>query len=371
MRRAIDTEMKKILVLNIGGIGDMVLATPALESLAGYADGGRLDVLTVGRSAPVIRAAPYVGRVYTVDVSALTGRPSVAGGARFALSLLTLLRLRAVRYDLAVDLMAVESTQASARRRFLFRVIAARKTAGRNTNGWADWHDVWADETLLAPVHEVTRKLSVLDALGLPPGAGPMKVYSTFQDAADADSIVKGIDGAGKGIAALIPGAWQPTRRWDAGSFGEVGRHIGQRRGLAVVVCGTSDERDIVSSVADRAGGASVLLDVPPRVLFELFNRCAIIVTNDTGPMHLAAAGRSRIVAIFSQDPGRYAPEPSGRVIVLSHPVDCAPCTRYECPDMFCFDGIDVDMVTGAVDRLLDRPNGAADSALKSAGIPQ
>jgi heptosyltransferase II len=94
---------------------------------------------------------------------------------------------------------------------------------------------------------------------------------------------------------------------------------------------------------------------VPPRVLFEVFNRCAIIVTNDTGPMHLAAAGRPGIVAIFSQDPNRYAPGPSDRVIVLSHPVDCAPCTRYECPDMFCFDGIDVDTVIGAVDTLLGR----------------
>jgi len=291
-----------------------------------------------------------------VDVSALTGRASIGGGIRFASSLAALLRLRATRYDLAVDLMAIESPRASVRRKILFSIIGPKQTAGRDTNGWAGWLDTRAPETLISPVHEIDRKLSVLGALGLAAKTGPMRVYSTDRDAAEADSVFKEIDGAEGGVAVLVPGAWQPTRRWDSDGFAAVGRYIKRRWGLRVAVCGTSDEREIVSSVADEAGGAFVLLDVPPRVLFEIFNRCAIIVTNDTGPMHLAAAGRPRVVAIFSQDPDRYAPRQPDRVGVLSHPVDCAPCTKYECPDMFCFDGIDVDAVTGAVDSLMGRP---------------
>ncbi len=347
--------MRNVLVLNIGGIGDMVLATPALECLASHVESGRLDILTVKRSAPVVETAPFAGRTYSVDVSALTGRPSITGAVRLAASFMTLLRLRMSRYDLAVDLMAIESPRAAARRKILFDTIAPIRSAGRNTNGWAGWHDIGADETLLSPVHEITRKLSVVAALGIDVDRRPMRVYSTDRDAADADSIINRIGPGGGGIAILVPGAWQPTRRWDAGGFGAVGNHIRRRWGLSVAVCGTSDEKEIVTSVADNVAGAHVLLDVPPRVLFEIFNRCAIIVTNDTGPMHLAAAGCSRVVAIFGQDPDRYAPEQSDRIAVLSHRVDCAPCTRYYCPDMFCFDGIDAGAVTEAVDTVMNR----------------
>jgi len=348
--------MRKVLALNIGGIGDMVLATPALECLALHAPGGKLDILTVKRSAPVVQLAPFAGNTYYLDVSALTGRPSIIGGIRLAASFATLARLRMVRYALAVDLMAIESPRAAARRKFIFDTIAPAKSAGRNTNGWAGWHDTAAAETLISPVHEITRKLSVIDALGLDVGEKPMRVYSSPQDARDADCIVNRIGRTGQGIAILVPGAWQPTRRWDAGGFAAVGNHLMRRWNLSVAVCGTSDEKNIVRFVADRVAGASVLFDVPPRVLFEIFNRCAIIVTNDTGPMHLAAAGRSRVVAIFSQDPDRYAPARSERIAVLSHRVDCAPCTRYTCPDMFCFDGIDISAVTGAVDFVMSRP---------------
>ncbi len=165
--------MKKVLVLNIGGIGDMVLATPALECLAGRVEGGKLDILTADRSAPVIQAAPFVGRVYTVDVSVLTGRPGFGGLIRLSASLLTLIRLRMNRYDLAVDLMAVESPQAARRRRLLVDMISPARRAGRNTNGWADYLDVKAGEDLLSGVHEADRKLAVVGGpFRQRPGAG-------------------------------------------------------------------------------------------------------------------------------------------------------------------------------------------------------
>ena len=192
--------MRKVLVLNIGGIGDMVLATPALECLAERVEGGKLDVLTADRSAPVIRAAPFIGRVYTVDVSVLTGRPGFGGLIRLSASLLTLVRLRMNRYDLAVDLMAVESPQAARRRKLLIDMISPARRAGRNTNGWADYLDVKVGEDLFSSVHEVDRKLAVAKALfGNVPGPA-MRVFSTERDAQTArvlfDSLrKKGDDG--------------------------------------------------------------------------------------------------------------------------------------------------------------------------------
>jgi ADP-heptose:LPS heptosyltransferase len=352
--------MKKVLVLNIGGIGDMVLATPALECLAGRVDGGKLDILTADRSAPVIQAAPFIGRVYTVDVSVLTGRPGFGGLIRLSASLLTLIRLRMNRYDLAVDLMAVESPQAARRRKLLVDMISPARRAGRNTNGWAGHLDVEAGEDLFSAVHEVDRKLAVVEALfGNVPGRA-MRVYSTERDAQTAQDLFHSLLKKGDdGVAILVPGAWRPTRRWDIEGFITVGNYLGRRHRLSVAVCGSSDERNILEAVARGIPGASVLMDVPPRVLFETIGRCDIMITNDTGPMHLAAAtGKPGIVAIFGPENSyRYAPRRSEKSVVISDRVDCSPCVRYSCADMRCLAGIGAGRVLEAVDSLMTEKN--------------
>ncbi len=159
-----------------------------------------------------------------------------------------------------------------------------------------------------------------------------------------------------RGVAVLVPGSWRPTRRWDTDRFIAVGNHLKDRHRLSVAVCGSSDEADIVRTVAGGlAGGASPLLDLSPGVLFGMIARCDIMVTNDTGPMHLAAAAKKPgIVAIFGpENPDRYAPKRDTGVVVLSDRVDCSPCTRYSCPDMRCLEGIDVGRVLKAVDDLM------------------
>ncbi len=351
-------EVKRVLVLNIGGIGDMVMATPALEALAPHVNGGCFDLLTVARSASVVEKAPFVRRIYTVDVAFLTGKRGVGGLFRLMLSFVTLMWLRFRRYDLAVDLMAMESSQAARRRKMLLDIIRPRRRAGRNTNGWAPWLDTKAPEDLDASVHEVNRKLSVLCAMGLDSGLMPMRVYTTDADAREAERLLETLrDSGSRGYAALVPGAYRPSRRWEDTRFVEVGNYLRERCGLSVGVFGASDERRIVSAVAGGIAGGAAFLDVPPRVLFEIFRRCAIIATNDTGPMHIAAAAeRPRLIAVFGpEDPNRYAPyRTQGGAVVVFEKVDCSPCTLYRCDRMKCLKSITVDRVTEAVDLLMD-----------------
>jgi ADP-heptose:LPS heptosyltransferase len=334
----------------------MVLATPALECLAGRLEGGRLDILTVKRSAPVVEKAPFVGRVYTVDVSVLTGRTDARGLVRLVTSLVTLVRLRMNRYDMVVDLMAAESPQAARRRRFLIGLISSGLSVGRNVNGWAAYLDIGVGEDLFSNVHEVDRKLAVVRALFPDISAPGVRVFSTDADARAAQMLFESLRKKGdRGVAILVPGAWRPTRRWGEERFITVGNHLARRHGLSVAVCGASDENDIVKDVARGITGASTLVDVPARVLFEMIGRCDIMITNDTGPMHLAAATeRPGIVAIFGpENPDRYAPKRGVGVVVLSDRVHCSPCVRYSCTDMRCLEGIGAGRVMEAVDTLM------------------
>lgn len=353
--------MSGLLVLNIGGIGDMILATPALRTIAGHLGGEPFDLLTSDRSVAVVERAPFIGAIHTIDVSLLTGRRNVRTFFRLCASLFTLLLLRFRRYDIAVDLMAVESPQASRRRRFLIDIIRPRTTAGRNTDGHGDFYHIWAPETLSSDVHEVARKLSVPHALGYGEETTRLEVFSTERDSTAAESLIDSIGGgAHRNIAVLIPGSWRPTRRWAEERFIGTGTYLRETYDARVVVCGGRDERDVIDRVASGIPDAVSLIDITTRVLFELFRRASIVITNDTGPMHIAAAARAPVVSIFGpENPHRYAPAAdAGRAVTLYRGVECAPCVKYTCDDMKCLRGIEVEMVLEAVDTILSGAGG-------------
>jgi ADP-heptose:LPS heptosyltransferase len=181
-------------------------------------------------------------------------------------------------------------------------------------------------------------------------------LFSTEEDRMTADALIESIGGGeSRGIAVLVPGSWRPTRRWDAENFIAVGTALHKKHGLRVLVCGGRDEQDVIDRVAGGVPGAVSLVDLPQRVLFELFRRVSIVITNDTGPMHIAAAARAPIVAIFGpENPRRYAPGgPENPGEVVSVGVDCAPCVKFTCDDMKCLRGIDAAMVLEAAERLL------------------
>ncbi len=357
--------MKRVLVLNIGGIGDMVMATPSLDVISKSVEGRAFDLLTAKRSSSVVEKADFIRKVYTIDVSLLTGRVSIKSLILFFASIFTLLRLRLRRYELAIDLMAVESPAAAKRRRFLIALISPLRTAGRNTNGWVGYLDIAADEELLSDVHEVERKLSVTKALGMDYAGEEMNVFTTPSDREAAGSLLRSIvdskDKSGgeiKGFSALIPGAYRPTRRWDKDGFVDVGRYLVDRFGLGVLVFGTSDEGEIVSHVTENIPGAFAIYDIEPRAMFEVFRRCDIIVTNDTGPMHIAAAAEGpRIVSIFGpENHNRYAPYGKGsKAEVIFGGAECSPCTLFECDRMDCMKDIGPEAVKKAIKRLMER----------------
>ena len=358
--------MSGLLVLNIGGIGDMVLATPALRAIAAQLEGDAFDLLTSKRSVTVIERAPFIRDIHTIDVSLLTGRKNLRTLFRLIVSLFTLLLLRFRRYDIVIDLMAVESPQASRRRKCLIDIIRPKSTAGRNTDGLADFYHTWAPETLLSDIHEATRKLSVPHALGYAKAPTHLEVFSTEGDGMSAESLIDSIKVDGKGnIAVLIPGSWRPTRRWAEERFIETGTYLHKAHDARVVVCGARDERDVIDRVASGIPNAVSLIDIPARVLFELFRRASIVITNDTGPMHIAVAARAPIVSIFGpENPRRYAPAADeSPAVALHRGVECAPCVKYTCDDMKCLQGIDVGMVLEAVDAVLSETGGESANA--------
>ncbi len=129
----------------------------------------------------------------------------------------------------------------------------------------------------------------------------------------------------------LFPGSNAPSRRWDAARYAELARRLAEA-GAAVVVFGGREERALTARVAgDVAFDAGGRTELP--LLAAGLAACDLLVTNDSGPMHLAAAVGTRTVSLQGpSDPRRTRPLGEGHVLVQHPELSCVPCVRNECP---------------------------------------
>lgn len=167
-------------------------------------------------------------------------------------------------------------------------------------------------------------------------------------------------------VVGFFPGSNAPARRWPAERFSAVARALGAS-GARVVVMGGPGEREITRAVADAAPGA---LDAGGATdlagLAALLSVCQLVVTNDTGPMHLAGAVGTPTVTLWGpSDPAEVCPVGARDVRVTGAPLPCKPCFKNECPRSGpgtllteaheeCMRLIEKEAVLGAARRVLE-----------------
>jgi lipopolysaccharide heptosyltransferase II len=157
----------------------------------------------------------------------------------------------------------------------------------------------------------------------------------------------------------ICPGAeYGPAKRWHPERFAECAKQLTERHGLKWVVVGTSKESELCGRVASLIGDESIAQNLAGKTtLEELAERlisCRILITNDTGTMHLAGLLGTPLVAIFgSTEPALTSPLGKRNVIVRRH-VECSPCFLRKCPiDFRCMNEVTAERVTAAAETLL------------------
>jgi heptosyltransferase-2 len=163
----------------------------------------------------------------------------------------------------------------------------------------------------------------------------------------------------------LCPGAeYGPAKRWLPERFAEVAKSIAEQYKAEWVLLGTAKDKETGDQIAAALGNQCVNRVGQTTIdqLIEELATCRLLLTNDTGTMHLAALLGLPTIAIFgSTEPGLTGPL-GNRNVILRHHVECSPCFLRECPiDFRCMKAVTVDEVIGAVSSLLD--SGYASSA--------
>jgi len=223
-----------------------------------------------------------------------------------------------------------------------------------------------AIDARISRMHQAYYYLGLLTGAGLPAQGSlqapirdlrcDLDVRRADQEAARAMLRACGIREGERLIGVNAGAAYGGAKRWLPDRFAAVADHFAQTHGVRILVFGSIQERAIAEEVA--AGMARPPVNLAGRTtlgqLMALIRECSLLITNDSGPMHLAAALGVPQVAIFGST-SDVATGPLGpRAEVLKHPVECSPCFLRECPiDLRCMTGLSAERVIEAAERRL------------------
>ena len=348
---------RRILCFRLERIGDLVMTGPALADLRALAPGASIDLVVGSWNREIAAAFPGVDRVETLDAAWL----SREGSGLSALGLATqAARWRSRRYDLAINV------EPDIRTNVAIAAAGARRTAGFASGGGGALLDEALDYDTSAHTIDNARRL-VHVAVGRTPDA-PAAWALRVPDAtrAEASRLLAPIQGGLK-VGLHVSGG-RAIKQWPETRFRELAERLVRDRAASIVLTGTPGDRAQVEVVRTALPPDRVIDlsgDVPLLTAAAVIAQLDLFVTGDTGPMHLANAVGTPIVAVFGpSDPRRYAPRgPRDTVVRIDLP--CSPCNRIRRPPERCvghtpdcLSGIEVAHVLAAIDETL-RPEAA------------
>ena len=338
----------RILLIQMRRLGDMVITSALLEDLRAAFPAARLDFMTRATIAPVLGEHPQVNEILAYD-RAQPVRMSRA--------------VRARGYDWVID------SESSPRSALLTRVSGARVRVGWGVTGWKllYTHRV-SRRSGRPPEYVVLDRQRLLEAVGVPVTRRRPRLYLTDVERTSGESALAAL-GAPKGVprAGLVLSAGSRSREWPVEHFATVANGLAAQ-GIWPVVFEMPGDSMLVAQLRAAAPGIAVAPGTDIRAFMRLLSACGVLVSGDTGPVHVATALDVPTVTAFGpDDPAGRSPGIAITAGVRGDVTRCPQCARGErgVPHS-CMAGVSPDAILALAREYLDL--GASDAAQASHG---
>lgn len=329
----------KILLIRLSSLGDIVLTTPAIRSVRNNFPDAYIAMLVAKQSADILRENPYLNEIITFD------RLAKDKDTGEMWRIVRLLRER--KFTLAIDF------QRKFRTEMLMALSGATERIGK---GWLC--------TIRVPErgnkHATSHYFDLLHAAGIPAKDQKLELFLAESERRDAVQRLKTAGVVDERVkVGLFPGAGWKLREWMPERFAAIGDRLVQHFNADVLIFGGQQESELVHTVANQMRTRAIPFagNLQIRQLAACIGQCDLFVTNDTGPMHIAAAVGTPTVSLFG--PGNHIRfQPLGTLHqTIRHDVPCSPCKQFtdKCKDNICMKGIGVDEVWGSISRALEK----------------
>jgi len=325
--------VRSVLFIRPGGIGDAVLLLPAISLLKTKFPDSGIDVLCEKRNAGIFGLSGAIRRIYLYD-----RQTELIGCIRN-------------NYDVVIDTEQWHRLSAVAA---YFTKAPIRIGFGTNERGKLFTHNIpYSHDD-----YEVNSFLKLIEPLTA--GSAEFSPEVPFIDIEGGDSLpfLEGFSEKDDALVAIFPGASVPERRWGGDKFGKVAEGL-IRRGYKVVVVGSAGDGREAAEIRKYAPAAIDLTGKTSLAeVAALLKRCRLLITADSGLMHIACAVGTPTVSLFGSGiEKKWAPQ-GGRHIIINKRLKCSPCTKFGytpgCEKgVECLSLISPDEVICAVEKLL------------------
>ena len=304
--------IRKILIIKLGGLGDVFLSTIVINSLQSHFPWAEIDYLVEKGGREAIVHEERVHSVFALD--------------RDTMSPLSVIQhVRRKRYDIVIDLFGNPRTA------IITLLSGAQYRVGLDY-GWRKYLYSIVGEAQRKTLHGAEVNLQALKAMGVPIVQPVLRYPLNADDIGYAETFWKANELEGRFVIGILPAGSWPSKRCEPEKFAEIASALAERHAARVlIVWGPADETD-ASEIARRCGTTAILAhQAPLSQNLSLLSRCTAIISNDSGPMHLASAFEVPILCLY----GPTHPEGAYGLYnawVRNEALDCLVCNLLQCP---------------------------------------
>lgn len=340
-------EIKKILIIKLRAIGDVLLSTPVIENLRTTFEKAQLDFLVENEAKEVVIKNPYVDRIIAFERKKIQSLPKLKA---FRRNLDFIKEIRTQRYDLVIDLFG------NPRSALLTLLSGAEYRVGYNFRVRKYAYNIRTDSRG-DRVHEVEFNLDALRRIGVPVKSKNLyfPIDSLDQKFADRFFAKEGLD-HGFVIGINSSGGW-PAKRWKLEHFAALADRLVRSYQARILLLWGPSELEEVRKLRNLMNEKSYL--APESTLGRLgalLQRCDLVISNDSGPMHIAAALGVPTVGIFGPTDFRLqGPYGEKHEVAVKLGLPCLGCNKLTCSSSDCMNLLSPDDVFQVVKRCIEK----------------
>ncbi len=336
--------MQRILIVNVNWRGDVLFSTPFIRALREKCPDSFIASLVVPRCLPILEHNPRLNEIIIFDQD---------GKHRGLIGLFRLVKLLRTRHFDTVFLLHRSLT-----RTLICWLAGIPQRIGYYTRK----RSLWLTRSIPVPIaklHKVEYFLNIARSLGIEPAS---RDYEFFVSQEDKDYIDRLLRENGlkedQLLVVINPGGNWELKRWPGEYFARLAERLITDYQARVMITGAQDDINL-------AEGIAALMEKQPLILCgrttlgqlaALMARVDLVISNDSGPMHIAVSQKTKVIALFGPTSAEITgPYGQGDYLVLQKDVGCAtPCYKLSCSDNRCMRAISVEDVLAAANRLVD-----------------
>ncbi|MCF7894510.1 MAG: glycosyltransferase family 9 protein, partial [Candidatus Omnitrophica bacterium] len=353
-RKSIPKNIKKIIILRVGNIGDIICAVPAMEAIRKNFPEAEITLLSSPGKYGAVGAKELLKNTIFLDKLKIYYHEDI-NTLKDKISLIR--KLKKENYDLFIEFPKNLADFGTEMRNMIFaKIIGCQYALGFKVSTIKMFAKIQSKyisfdnevERLLKIIQKESLKIS--DVLfPLPISAEDKKIVNNFLFKLDNEKLI-----------ALNPNAKRQTNRWPLKRFGEVGRWLVNHYNARVFIIGGNADRKRMAELKKMIGVGAVDLAGKFSLLqtIELLKHCQFLVSNDSGAIHMASAVNTPVVGIYSARDLKNKWYPYGeRNVIFRKSPKCQVCFKEECNNLACLNKVKTDEVCEAINKLFINRN--------------